>query len=117
MVGKCLSRRLAGGGILRLRPDNEDRTLPQQTIDLFEDMRPRGICARITAAPVVIFTDGAHEKDDCSTTPSAVLTDPSSDLHLFFGDEIPQSFVNEWRAGGGQRCYRRWSPKRLGPSV
>ena len=48
MVGKCLSQHLTWGGILRL--DNEDRTLLQQTNDMFEDMRPRGICAGISGA-------------------------------------------------------------------
>ena len=86
-----------------MRLDNKDCTLLQQTIDLFEDMRPRGICAGISGAPVVIFTDGAHEEDDCLTTHGAVLIDPSSGLHLFFGEEIPQSFVNKWRASGRQR--------------
>ena len=101
MVGKCLSQHLTWGGILRL--DNEDRTLLQQTIDMFEDMRPRGICAGISGAPVVTFTDGAHEEDDCLTTHGAVLIDPSSGLHRFFGEKIPQSFVNKWRASGRQR--------------
>ena len=101
MAVKCLSRHLAGGGILRL--DNEDCTLLQQTIDLLEDMRPREICAGISGAPVVIFTDGAHEEDDCLTTHGAVMIDPSSGLHLFFGEEIPQNFVDKWRAGGRQQ--------------
>ena len=78
-----------------MRLDNKDCTLLQQTIDLFEDMRPRGICAGISGAPGVIFTDGAHEEDDCLTTRGAVLIDPSSGLHLFFGEEVPQSFVNK----------------------
>ena len=101
MAVKCLSRHLAGGGVLRL--DNEDCTLLQQTIDLLEDMRPREICAGISGAPVVIFTDGAHEEDDCLTTHGAVMIDPSSGLHLFFGEEIPQNFVDKWRAGGRQQ--------------
>ena len=101
MVGKCLSQHLTWGGILRL--DNEDRTLLQQTNDMFEDMRPRGICAGISGAPVVTFTYEAQEEDDCLTTHGAVWTDPSSGLHRFFGEKIPRTFVNNWRASGRQR--------------
>ena len=88
MVGKCLSQHLTWGGILRL--DNEDRTLLQQTNDTFEDMRPRGICAGISGAPVVTFTYEAQEEDDCLTTHGAVWTDPSSGLHRLFGEKIPR---------------------------
>ena len=73
--------------------------------------------------PMVIFTDRAHEEDDCLPTRGAVLIDPSSDLHFCFGGEIPWSFVNKRRASGIHgwwtelRCYRCWSPKWLVPSV
>ena len=104
---KCLSRHLAGGGVLRL--DNEDCTLLQQTIDLLEDMRPREICAGIRGAPVVIFTDGAHEEDDCLTTHGAVMIDPSSGLHLFLrrrnSSELRRQVASRWQttAGGPSR--------------
>ena len=55
MAVKCLTRHLAGGGILK--DDNEDCTLLQQTIDLLEDMRPREIRVGTGGVPVVIFTD------------------------------------------------------------
>ena len=110
MVGKCLSQYLTWGGILRL--DNEDRTLLQQTNDMFEDMRPRGICAGISGAPVVTFTYEAQEEDDCLTTHGAVWTDPSFGLHRFFGERFlgPLSTTGEPVADNGWwtklKCYR-----------
>ena len=46
--------------------------------------------------PMVIFTDRAHEEDDCLPTRGAVLIDPSSDLHLCFGGEIRQQEASQW---------------------
>ena len=79
-LANAFRKHLAWRGVSR--PDNKDCALLQQTIDLFEDMRPRGICAGISEAPVVIFTDGAHEEDDGLATLGAVLIDPSSNLHF-----------------------------------
>ncbi|CAE7026696.1 unnamed protein product [Symbiodinium sp. CCMP2592] len=98
MAVNCLNRHLSGGGVLKLGAD--EHVLLQHTVDLLEYMRPREVKVSSHDRPVVIFTDGAHEEDEDLTSHGAVLIDPSSRTLLFFGERVPQAFVESRRSSG-----------------
>ena len=62
--------------------------------------KPRRVEAWSGRWPVIVFTDGACEDDGKVVTHGAVLHDPESDTSLMFGDHVPESWVDRWRAQG-----------------
>ena len=62
--------------------------------------KPRRVEAWSARWPVIVFTDGACEEDGKVVTHGAVLYDPESETSLMFGDQVPESWVERWRAQG-----------------
>ena len=62
------------------------------------ESKPRMVQAWNQCPPVLVFTDGAVEGD--LVTHGALLVDPWKSTSQFFGDNIPQQFVDLWRRSG-----------------
>ena len=50
--------------------------------------------------PVVVFTDGACENERAEISHGATLFDPETGRSLMFGDWVPDTWVQKWKAGG-----------------
>ena len=61
---------------------------------------PRVISAWSGIPPVLIFSDGACEQDGQQVTHGAVLVDLYQQSFLYFGDDVAEPWVAEWRKSG-----------------
>ena len=61
------------------------------------DSKPRRVEAW---SAIIMFTDGACEDKGNTVTHGATFFDPESNLALMFGDEVPSSWTQKWKAEG-----------------
>jgi hypothetical protein len=71
-----------------------------EALETLLDSKPRAIQAWNDCPPLLLFTDGAVEENSNLVTHGAVLIDPWKQRSLFFGDHVPEPFVNLWKSSG-----------------
>ncbi|CAE7860752.1 unnamed protein product, partial [Symbiodinium necroappetens] len=69
-------------------------------LEVLSEAGPREVLRWGEAPPVLVFTDGACEKDGALTTHGAVLLDPATGVQEFFGERMPDYLVQRWRGQG-----------------
>ena len=69
-------------------------------LEVLSEAGPREVLRWGEAPPVLVFTDGACEKDGALTTHGAVLLDPATGVQEFFGERVPERLVQRWQGQG-----------------
>ena len=80
--------------------DEQLKMVIRQALQCLVDSKPSRVAAWSGRLPILVFTDGACEEDAELVTHGAVIFDPETMTALMFGDEVPPSWTQKWKAGG-----------------
>ena len=103
--GRCtqlsiqLISRLARRGPMVLL-DSKFKAVVRDAFKCLSEAPAREVGAWSGRPPVVVFTDGACENEGTEITHGATLFDPETGRSLMFGDWVPDTWVQRWKAGG-----------------
>ena len=105
VFGRCaqICTQLIGQALKAARPEEaRDHVLKaaRLALEVLSEAGPREVLRWGEAPPVLVFTDGACEKDGALTTHGAVLLDPATGVQEFFGERVPDFLVQRWQGQG-----------------
>ena len=80
--------------------DSKLRQVLLSALQTLVEAGPRRIFSWSGKPPVLMFTDGACEDEGERVSHGAVLVDFYHGHYLYFGDLVPQEWVNKWKSGG-----------------
>ena len=80
--------------------DEQTKQVILRALDLLRSSGPRTARAWSGVPPVLVFTDGACEQNASKVTHGALLVDFQFSRFLYFGDDIPCSWVDKWKKSG-----------------
>ena len=105
VFGRCaqICTQLIGQALKAAKPEEaRDHVLKaaRLALEVLSEAGPREVLKWGEAPPVLVFTDGACEKDGALTTHGAVLLDPATGVQEFFGERVPERLVQRWQGQG-----------------
>ncbi|CAE7393755.1 unnamed protein product, partial [Symbiodinium microadriaticum] len=105
VFGRCaqICTQLIGKALKAARPEEaRDHVLKaaRLALEVLSEAGPREVLRWGEAPPVLVFADGACEKDGTLTTHGAVLLDPVAGVQELFGERVPDFLVQRWQGQG-----------------